>query len=208
MARKARQPSYAVPRKRSRWLPLFAAIGIALMVLGLLVVLIPDGGSSNAADSSSVLPPPTPGAAEAQMRARLEKDPNDVNAMSVLADILANTGRVDEAVPYYEKVIQQKPSDETLRVAFGSALMHANYNGDAEQELLKAHDLAPADPQPLYLLGQLYEGWQPERLDDAKKMYQAVLDAAPDSSYAARAKDRLSALSSTPAPPGTPSGTP
>ncbi|HET7035327.1 MAG TPA: tetratricopeptide repeat protein [Thermomicrobiaceae bacterium] len=208
MARKARQPSDIPPRKRSRWLPLFAAIGIALMVFGLLVVLIPSGGSSDSGDAGSVLPPPTPGAAEAQMRARLQQDPNDVNAMSVLADILANSGRIDEAVPYYEKVIQQKPNDEALRVAFGSALMHANYNGDAEQELLKARELTPSDPQPLYLLGQLYESWQPPRLDDARKMYQAVLDTAPDSSYAARAKDRLSALDIPPAPSGTPIGTP
>ena len=196
LARRARQPNPAAPPpRRSPWLPILAAIVIAALILGLLIVILPGGGSAgNSHGSGDVLPPPTPGAAEAQMRARLQQNPDDLNAMQVLADILANSGRIDEAIPYYEKIVQQKPDDETIRVAFGTALLHASYNADAEQELLKAHDLSPNDPQPLYLLGQLYEAWQPPRIDDARSMYSAAITADPESAFAARAQDRLNAL--------------
>ncbi|MGA7669783.1 MAG: hypothetical protein WBW04_05135, partial [Nitrolancea sp.] len=70
--------------------------------------------------------------------------------------------------------------------------------------------LTPADPQPLYLLGQLYENKSPAEPDKARQFYQQAVSVAPDSVYANLAQDRIAALSATPGatPQATPEGTP
>ncbi len=193
-------------------MPLLSAIGIGAILLGLLVVLIPPtlgggGGSSN--DSNNTIQV-TPGAEEAQMRARIKDNPDDVNAMVILASLLANNGQGTEAIQWYGKAVDLKPDDESLRVAFGSVLMQYNFYLDAEIQLQKAHDLTPADPQPLYLLGQLYENKSPAEPDKARQFYQQAVSVAPDSVYANLAQDRIAALNATPGatPQATPEGTP
>ncbi len=144
------------------------------------------------------------------MRARLQQNPNDVDAMIILADLLANSGRGTEAIQWYDKAIELKPDDISLRIAFGTVLMQYSYNLDAELQLQKAHDLNPKDPQPLYLLGQLYENEATPQPDLARQMYQQAENAQPGSVYGNLAKDRIAALDSTPqaSPEATPVATP
>jgi hypothetical protein len=205
--RPGKRPSTRGRPKRGALLPLLSAIGIGAILLGLIVVILPGGfggggGSSNTNNTVQV----TPGAEETQMRARLQKNPNDVDAMIILADLLANTGRGPEAIQWYGKAINLKPNDESLRIAFGNVLMQYNYELDAQLQLQKAHDLNPNDPQPLYLLGQLYENSATPQIDQARAMYQQAESAQPDSVYAGLAKDRLGALNGT--PQATPGATP
>ncbi len=200
------------PRSRIGYLlPLLSAIGIGAILLGLLVVIIPPtigGGSSN--DNSSNTIQVTPGAEEAQMRARLKDNPNDVNAMVILASLLANNGQGTEAIQWYGKAVDIKPDDESLRVAFGSVLMQYNFYLDAEIQLQKANDVTPSDPQPMYLLGQLYENKSPSDPEMALQFYQQAASVAPDSVYAQLANDRIAAIKATPGatPDATPGGTP
>ena len=207
--RAGRRPSSAQKRKRGVLLPLFTALGIGTLLLGLLVVVLPIGGSGDGGDqsnSSDTTVQVTPGAEEAQMRARLQKNPNDVDAMVILADLLANSGRGTESIQWYGKAVEQRPNDQSLRVAFGTVLMQYAYNLDAQLQFQKAHDLNPKDPQPLYMLGQLYENETPPQLAQARDMYQQAENADPGSVYSGLAKDRIADLDATPA--ATPRATP
>ena len=192
-------------------MPLLSAMGIGAILLGLLVVIIPTsfGGGNNSNNSDHTIQV-TPGAEEAQMRARIKDNPKDVNAMVILASLLANNGQGTEAIQWYGKAVDLKPDDESLRVAFGSVLMQYNFYLDAEIQLQKAHDITPSDPQPLYLLGQLYENKSPSEPDKALDFYQQAASASPDSVYAQLASDRIAAIKATPGatPEATPVGTP
>jgi cytochrome c-type biogenesis protein CcmH/NrfG len=176
-------------------------------LVSLLVAILPSriGGGSDSNDSVDTVQV-TPGAEEAQMRARLQQNPNDFDAMVILADLLANTGRGPESIQWYEKAVKIKPDEESLRIAFGTVLMQYNYYLDSELQLKKAHDLSPNDPQPLYLLGQLYENESPPQPELARQLYQQAASVQPDSVYANLAKDRITALDAT--PQATPSATP
>lgn len=170
---------------------------IAFLVLGSLAIVLPaifSGSGPSTNSDLSVQVTVTPGAQEAEMRARLQKDPNDVNAMVILAGLLANDGSGEEANQWYEKAVNARPNDVALRIAFGQTLTEYGYPLDAELQLKKAEELAPTDPEPVYLLGQLYQQQQPPRTADAKKMYEQVINMAPDSVYASRAKDQLDQL--------------
>lgn len=138
------------------------------------------------------------------MEARLKKNPNDVNAMIVLAGLLANDGQPAAAVPWYDKAVGLRPNDVNLRMTFGQLLTQQGDELDAEIQLKKAQQLAPTNPEPVYLLGQLYQGTTPPRTADAEADYQQVIKMAPTSVYAQRAKDALAQLTGTPVASPTP----
>jgi cytochrome c-type biogenesis protein CcmH/NrfG len=190
-------------------LPLITAIGIGTLLLALLVAVLPTGGSgddgSQSGDQNTTVQV-TPGAEEAEMRARLDKNPNDVDAMVILADLLANSGRGTESIQWYDKAVQAKPDDLSLHVAFGTVLMQYAYNLDAKLQFQKAHELNPKDPQPLYMLGQLFEHQEQPDLAQARDMYEQAEAVDPGSVYAGLAKDRIAELDATPV--ATPSATP
>lgn len=209
MSGRSGRPSSGRKRKRGIALPLITAIGIGTLLLALLVAVLPSGGSGDdggdTSDANTTVQV-TPGAEEAEMRARLDKNPTDVDAMIILADLLANSGRGTESIQWYDKAVQARPDDVSLRIAFGTVLMQYTYNLDAKLQFQKAHDLNPKDPQPLYMLGQLFEHQDQPDLAQARTMYQQAEAADPGSVYAGLAKNRLAELDATPA--ATPSATP
>lgn len=178
---------------------IFAVVTIALMVVFSIIVALPalfGSGQSSGSDQLAFTPAAqvTPGSQEAEMRARLQKNPNDYNAMLVLAGLLANSGQSDEAIQWYDKAVQLKPNDAAVRIAFGQTLLQSQYYLDAEIQLQKAASLAPNNPEPPYLLGQLYQNENPPQKDKAKAMYQKVEKIAPTSTYAQQAKNQLATL--------------
>lgn len=210
MAPAATAPRQRRAQRRSRLFLVFTVGGGLLLVFGLMATILPAlFMSSSSSDSSSVPPPPiqvTPGAQESEMRGRLQKNPNDVNAMVVLAGLLANDGQSDEAVQWYDKAVGLRPTDADLRMTFGELLTERGDDLDAEIQLKKAQELAPTNPEPLYLLGQLYQHSDPPRPTDATLEYQQVLQMAPTSVYAQRAKDALTQMNATPS--ATPAASP
>ncbi|HVX30391.1 MAG TPA: tetratricopeptide repeat protein [Nitrolancea sp.] len=207
--RAGRPSSSGRKRKRGIALPLITALGIGTLLFALLVAVLPTGGNGdNNTDSNdaNTTVQVTPGAEEADMRARLDKNPNDVDAMVILADLLANSGRGTESIQWYDKAVQARPDDVSLRIAFGTVLMQYSYDLDAKLQFQKAHDLNPKDPQPLYMLGQLFEHQQQPDLAQARDMYTQAQAADPGSVYAELAKNRLADLDATPT--ASPSATP
>ena len=183
-----------------------AGLIIFLVLLSVASVLMPLSPGSEV-DTSQDLPPMpqvTPGAAEAEMKARLDKDPHDVNAMVSLAELMANTGRGEEAIQWYEKAVTERPDDAKLRIGFGQTLTHASHYLDAQIQLQKAQELDPKNPEPSFLLGQLYQQVQPPKPDDARKMFEQVIQIDPGSVFAQRAREQLSATPAATSPAPSP----
>src|SRR5690606_14950821 len=109
------------------------AIGIAVLLFSLIFSVLPalDQGDSNSRSNLNQLDL-TPGSEEAEMRERLEGDPNDVDAMIILSNLLVNTGRGSEAIGLYERAVNQRPDDMDLRIAFGQTLMRSQHWLDAQ----------------------------------------------------------------------------
>ena len=175
---------------------------ILLSVTSVLTASSP-GAQGDAGQEMPQMPQVTPGAAEAEMKARLDKDPHDVNAMVSLAELRANTGRGDEAIQWYEKAVGERSDDPKLRIGFGKVLTHNGHYPDAEIQLKKAQELAPKNPEPSFLLGQLYQQMQPPKTDDARAMFAQAIQIEPSSVFAQRARDQL-----TPTPVASPALSP
>jgi cytochrome c-type biogenesis protein CcmH/NrfG len=196
-------------RSTSRASTALAVIVILFLAFGTVAGILASrgGGSTNTSDSSDAPAKITPGAEVNRLETQVAQDPSNVETVSVLANVLANSGRIAESVPWFQRAIDLSPTDEQLRLAFGRALARNGSAFDAELQLKKAVELAPDDPVAAFNLAELYDSMSPPRVDDARSWYQKVVDLAPDSVPATQARDRLAALDATPGA-GSPVATP
>jgi len=137
---------------------------------------------------------------EKEFRDAAQANPNDPESLKALANYLAQTGNVAEAITWYEKALAINPNVAVTRLAFADALAGAGKRADAELQYKKVSELQPSNPQAHYGLGELYRNWSPPRTADAIVEYQKTIEVGPDSYVAELANQQLASLA-----PGTPS---
>jgi tetratricopeptide (TPR) repeat protein len=125
---------------------------------------------------------------------RIDADPNDASAMAGLGNYYGNTGRIDEAIPWYEKALVIAPDDWDTRLGFARALSIGGKRQDAELQFKKVIAARPNDPQAHFSLGQLYSGWVPPRTQDAIAEYQTTVMVGQGTFVAERAAEELAQL--------------
>lgn len=199
MARRSSRPSNS-----SRAFTLIAIAIIVLLLISSVLLLIPfgTGGGDDGVDDDIVRV--TPGAEVARLETAVATNPDDIDSMVVLAEVLANSGRISESFPWFERAIQQRPDDATLRIAFGRALQRAGNSFDAELQLKRSVELDTTSSAAPFYLGLFYESQEPPDPDSAREWYQRAIDAAPDSVIAGQARDRLAELDPAASPVSTP----
>ena len=199
MARRTRGPSAT-----NRPFTLLAIVIIIFLLASSLLILIPFGMGGGDDDVDDDVLRVTPGAEVSRLETAIADSPDDVDSMVVLAEVLANSGRITESIPWFERAIEQRPDDATLRLAFGRALQRAGTDFDAELQLKRAVELGPDDPANAFYLAMFYESRETPKLDKARESYQRAIDADPESVIAGQARDRMAALDRDASPEATP----
>ena len=142
-----------------------------------------------------------------EMRATVEANPADAAAISLLANVLAQDGRIDEAIDWYEQSLAADPTNAQVRLSFALSLAEAGKRADAEVQYRRILEDDPNQAEAWYYLGELYRGWNPPRTDEAVAAFQQVLMLAPGAVIAQRASESLAAMGVA-TPMATPSATP
>jgi len=199
MARRARRSTAS-----NRPLTLVAIVLIVFLLASSLLILIPFGTGDDDDGVDDDVIRVTPGAEVARLETAITNNPDDVDLMVVLAEVLANSGRISESIPWFERAIADRPEDAPLRLAFGRALQRNGNDYDAELQLTRAVELDPASPAAPFYLGIFYETREPAQLDDARESYQRAIDVDPGSVIAGQARDRMAALDPAASPTGAP----
>ncbi len=122
------------------------------------------------------------------------ENPDDPAAQSLLASMLANSGRMQEAIPIYEEAIRLDPEDTSIRLDFARALQSNGMTADAEVQFLRVLDQDPENHTAHYYLGRLYLDWQPRRQEEAVIHFQRVIEIAPESFLAEQATSVLNTI--------------
>jgi cytochrome c-type biogenesis protein CcmH/NrfG len=175
---------------------------ISALVLSGLIVLLEFGPSDDRVpNGASIIV--TPGSEVTRLETAIARDPDDSNAVIVLAEILANSGRLQESYAWYERAIVLRPDDAQLRLSFGRALQRGGGWFDAEVQYRRALELDPESPAAPYYLGSLFDAMPGGRQHEAREWYQRTIEVDPQSILADQARERLAELDATP-PPGTP----
>lgn len=130
----------------------------------------------------------------AEQETVVAQNPDDVDALVFLANLLGNTGRVGEAVPYYEKAVRLAPDDLGIRLDFARTLSDAGLRNDAETQFLAVLKADPENQTGHYYLAELYRGWDPPRTDEAIAHYRKVIELDTSTFVAQLAQDQLDAM--------------
>lgn len=192
-------------------------IQVAIISFAALIICSLIGGALVALPFDSLFDDEDPGNAEnlnnpneeliAEQKKVVEENPEDVDAILLLANILGNSGRLDEAIPYYEQAADLAPEDSSIRLDFARTLADGGLQQDAELQFQKALELDPENQEAMYYLAELYFAWTPPRTEEAMALLEQSIAINPDSFIAEQAQRQLDSISGTPGTAET-SGTP
>jgi len=125
---------------------------------------------------------------EADLRAVLEKNPNDVNALNALGFTLADRGeRLDEAQALLERAMRLKPDDAAILDSWGWLQYRRGNYDQAAIYLQRAHKLLN-DPEIAAHLGEVL--WEKGRRDEARRVWRAALKSDPNHDEMKRIKSK------------------
>ena len=124
--------------------------------------------------------------AEAEIRRALELMPSYAEASLVLADLLSRQGRTRETINMIADFLEYEPHNLDALVALGEALAKEGRRRDAERALNRVLRFDAKRTVALFRLGEL--STQSGRYRDALAYWDRLIETAPDSEYAARAR--------------------
>ncbi len=195
----ARRASAPKPRG-NRLQVIFAIVALVIvitLVLGSLLTVLPLGFGSTATPtpfggvpaSSNIVP---------TYEARVRANPQDADAMLVLANTLQNQGDYPGAIGWYERAVALQPDRVDWRLAFGQALYSYGQLFDAEVQYQRAIAIDPKSADAEYALGNLYVRWNPPRLEEARIHLARASELQPEGSTGRAARAAIDRLGATP----------
>lgn len=211
--RKPAKPRVQSRRARSQIVfIIFSSLVVCSLMVTALVAVTASGLFGSGGNASPTIAPnyqdPNQGVI-GQQETVVAKNPGDAESMLLLANMLANSGRLSEAIPYYQKAIDRKPDDASARLDFARALSDSDLNGDAELQFKKAIAIDPRNQDAHYYLAELYSRWQPVRKSEAIAEYQNAFEIDPTTLIGQKSRDALAAMgvaTPTASPQATPGG--
>lgn len=179
------------PRGNGSRAPLVYVAIVAIVVFSLILAGLSSVDWSGALGGDN---DPTPDYAVdtiAMQQTVVAQNPDDLAAQGLLASMLANSGRMQEAIPIYERILERDPDNVEVRLSFAQSLQSNGMRQDAEPQFLKVIELDPNNHTAHYFLARLYMDWQPRREEEAIIHFRKVVEIAPDSFYAEQAQSVL-----------------
>lgn len=179
----------------------------SLLASALVVIPFDELFGLNEEENAENLPDPNEDLIEEQMQV-VEENPDDVDSVLLLANILGNSGRLNEAIPYYEQALDLAPDDASVRLDFARALADGGMQADAELQFERTLETKPDSQEAHYYLAELYMEWEPSRTDEAVEHFERSIELDPDSFVAEQARNRLNSIAGTGSGASTPGEVP
>lgn len=169
---------------------------VVCSMLAVALVTIDFSGLWNEGEDDVIVDPNADLIAEQQTV--VAQDPDNAGEVVLLANLLANTGRMPEATDWYERALELAPDDNSIRLDFARSLQTNNMATDAEAQFLRVLEADPDSISGHYYLAQLYLDWKPQRRKEAQVHFERVLEINPESFLAEQARLELETLNRTP----------
>jgi tetratricopeptide (TPR) repeat protein len=131
----------------------------------------------------------------ADLKAAAERAPNDAEARVRLGDLYFDSGRFQDAEKWYSAALEINPRDVNASTDLGIAYYYMNQPDRALAQFEKSLAVDPAHSKTLLNVG-IVRAFGKQDLDGAAKAWQRVIEVAPGSDEAGRAKQGLDGLRS------------
>ena len=225
--KKAAAKPKAEPTKAESWTGrrLSPAVRRLAIVVGALAVLavvafagyqlgnpaVPGINGTPAPDASGAVLDPAQVSALMQ---KIQANPQDVDALSELADLYYAAGDYETAGLWLDKVIAVDPSNVAALLGRGAVAYNTGDNDTAERSWRAVLAVDDTNVEAHYDLGFMYFTQDPPKSDEARAEWNRVVELVPDSEIANTVRTHLGQLepsaspgaSSTPAPSASPVG--
>ena len=185
-------------------------MGIAGVLLGLLGGWIigsqAGSGQSGTQAAAQQTAPPAPaqgqgrGSAPAldqkraeQLRAQAGQEPRNAAVRVDLGNLYFDSEQFDEAAKWYTAALEINPNDPNVSTDLGIAYYYTNQPDRALQQFERSLQIDPKHSKTLLNVG-VVRAWGKQDLEGAAKAWERVLEVAPNSEEAARAKQGLDGI--------------
>jgi tetratricopeptide (TPR) repeat protein len=181
-------------------------MGVAGVLLGLLGGWIM--GSQQAVPRAAVTAPAQQAAAPsgqqpsapaldenraAQLKAQAEGDPRNAAARVQLGNLYFDSERFDEAARWYAAALKIDPRAVDVSTDLGIAYYYTNQPDKALAQFEKSLAIDPVHSKTLLNVG-VVRAWGKQDLEGAARAWERVIEVAPNSQEAARAKQGLEGI--------------
>lgn len=123
------------------------------------------------------------------LEAKLNANPDDVEALLELANLNFDSGFYDKAIPLYQRYLDKIPEDADARIDMGVSMYNLSDFDGAIREMKKALEY-----EPKHQIGHLNLGvvnLTAGNIDVAKEWFRKALELGPNTSAGKRAKELL-----------------
>jgi len=121
-------------------------------------------------------------AAANEYEAAAHMDPSESNLFDWGSELLVHR-TLEPAITVFQQAVERYPSSSRLLIALGMALYSRGNYDDAVKSLLKASDLAPADPRCYFFLSRAYDS-SPSQADDVIQRFRRFAELQPKDALA------------------------
>lgn len=122
------------------------------------------------------------------------QSPDNLESVLLLASLLANSGRMADAIPHYEQALKLAPEDIDARLSFARSLSDAGMQADAELQFRKVLELDADNQAANYYLAELLMASSPQRVDEAVTYYRVAASVDNTTLIGERAQTQVDAL--------------
>lgn len=132
---------------------------------------------------------------ETELKAQIEKNPDDVDARYELGKMYSDSGLWQQAQPEYEAVLEREPEHLDALLADGVIQFNLGEIDEAVATWQKAADVAPDRVEPQFNLGFAHLAKEPSDKDSAIAAWKKVIELEPDSDLAKTAQSHIDGVS-------------
>ena len=182
-------------------------MGVAGVLLGLLVgwilgaqqgsgpgtIIAPTPQVATAPAAQQPAPPALDERRAAQLKTQAEREPRNAEPRVQLGDLYFDSERFDEATRWYLAALEITPNDVNVSTDLGIAYYYTNQPDRALEQFDRSLAIDPKHSKTLLNVG-VVRAWGKQDLDGAAKAWQRVIEVAPNTEEAARAKQGLEGI--------------
>ena len=128
----------------------------------------------------------------AELKAEVEKNPDDTLALKKYADFLSAAHNMNDAITYYEKILKVNPKRVDIRFALAVIYYHKQDYAKCEDENKQVLTFDPKNQMALYNLGAVAA--TRGEVNKAKEFWNRVIEINSESETGKLAKESLSKL--------------
>ena len=131
----------------------------------------------------------------ATLRSSADANPKDAVPRTQLGNLYFDAGRFEEAAKWYTASLDINPKDANVSTDLGIAYYYMNQADRALKQFERSLEIDPKHAKTLLNIG-IVHAWGKQDLDGAAKAWERLIEVAPGSEEAARAKQGLDGIRS------------